>query len=108
MGFSSTPPTLYGFVPRTHCAERVAERCMNATGLKNVVGDGDPIDICVLSTRVVQKTDLILTASIIGGLRMVDGGEADDKLIAVVRGDAVMSSWRDVKLDFKNAILTAI
>eukprot|EP01108_Squamamoeba_japonica_P009742 TRINITY_DN9244_c0_g1_i1.p1 TRINITY_DN9244_c0_g1~~TRINITY_DN9244_c0_g1_i1.p1 ORF type:complete len:256 (-),score=55.31 TRINITY_DN9244_c0_g1_i1:53-778(-) len=94
--FSSLCPTIYGFVPKTHCAEKVAARCMEATGKKDIIGDGDPLDICVLSTRTIDRGDLILTSRVIGGFRMIDGGEADDKIIAVVRGDAVMSEWNDI------------
>jgi inorganic pyrophosphatase len=94
--YSSLCPTIYGFLPQTYCGQRVAERCMERTGLKNIKGDGDPIDICVLSTRQLSRGDCILRARPIGGLRMIDGGEADDKIIAVIEGDSVMSDWKDV------------
>jgi len=95
--FSSLCPTIYGFLPQTYCGKEVAKRCMERTGLKNIEGDGDPIDICVLSTRSINHGDLILSSRPIGGLRMIDGGEADDKIIAVIKGDPVMGDWEDIK-----------
>jgi inorganic pyrophosphatase len=94
--FSNVCPTLYGFVPRTHCAARVAARCAERTGRTGIVGDGDPLDICVLAEKAIPRGDILLRAVPIGGLRMLDGDEADDKLIAVLEGDAVYGAWRDV------------
>lgn len=95
--FSSMCPTIYGFLPQTYCGDRVAKRCMEKTGLTGVTGDKDPIDICVLSTRAINRGDIILSCRPIGGLRMIDDGEADDKIIAVVNGDAAMSQYNDIK-----------
>lgn len=85
---SSAPPSLYGFVPRTYCAERVRALCPGAER-----GDGDPLDVCVLSERPISKADIVLDARVIGGFQMLDGGEADDKVIAVLDSDPV---WADV------------
>lgn len=85
---SSAPPCLYGFVPRTYCGERVRALCPSAER-----GDGDPLDICVLCERPISKADIVLDARVIGGFQMLDGGEADDKVIAVLHSDPV---WRDV------------
>ena len=79
---SSQPPTLYGFVPRTFCDERVRALCPEAEK-----GDGDPLDICVVSERPVNRGEVILNAKVIGGIQMIDGGEADDKIVAVLAGD---------------------
>jgi len=79
---SSSPPTLYGFIPGTYCGNRVAELSPAADR-----ADGDPLDICVLSERPFDKADVIMTARVVGGLRMVDQGEADDKIIAVLAND---------------------
>jgi inorganic pyrophosphatase len=81
---SATPPTLYGFIPRTHCDVRVAKLSRGATR-----GDGDPLDICVLSERPVVHNEIIVPARVIGGLELNDGGEADDKIIAVIENDHV-------------------
>lgn len=86
----------YGLVPQTLCDRRVADRCMEATGLTGVVGDGDPIDICVISERVIPHGNLLMSARPIGGLRMIDNGEADDKLIAVMDNDPSFGSWQDL------------
>lgn len=81
---SSTPPTLYGFIPRTYCGGRVGKMAPGAS-----TGDGDPMDICVISERDVNRAEIILTAHVIGGLQMIDGGKADDKIIAVLQKDAI-------------------
>src|SRR5688572_7539253 len=47
--FSSSPPTLYGFIPRTYCGERVAAL---SPGCERA--DGDPLDICVISERPID------------------------------------------------------
>jgi inorganic pyrophosphatase len=94
--FSNVCPTLYGFVPRTLCAEKVAGMAMERTGRSGVAGDGDPLDICVLSEKSIPRGDILLQATPIGGLRMLDGNEADDKIIAVMQGDAVYGGWRDI------------
>jgi inorganic pyrophosphatase len=85
---SSQPPALYGFIPRTYCGERVKELMGNARK-----GDSDPLDICVLSERPINRSEVILNARVIGGLPMLDGDEADDKIIAILENDNV---WTDV------------
>lgn len=87
---ASLPPTLYGFVPRTYCGDRVAK----LAGVER--GDGDPLDICVISERPINRSDVLLCARPVGGLLMVDGGEADDKIIAVLDKDPVWSAARDL------------
>lgn len=89
---SSQPPALYGFIPRTYCAERVRE-----LSPKSKQGDGDPLDICVLSERPIAKSEILVRAKVVGGLQMVDGGEADDKIIAVLDNDYVYGSAADIK-----------
>lgn len=86
---SSHPPTLYGFVPRTYCGRRVQQLCPNSS-----TGDKDPLDICVLSERPITRAEVILNCNPVGGLQMIDGGEADDKIIAVLSNDPI---WGDVK-----------
>jgi len=94
--FSNTVPTLYGFIPQTYCAEHVAEFAAQQSGREVTHGDGDPLDICVLSERVITHGDIILPAIPIGGFRLLDKGEADDKIIAVMKGDEFYRQWRDV------------
>ncbi|MGR9043649.1 MAG: inorganic pyrophosphatase [Gammaproteobacteria bacterium] len=94
--FSNMIPTLYGFIPQTYCAEKVAQFAECKSGRVVTRGDGDPLDICVLSERNVSHGDILLQAIPIGGFRMLDSGEADDKIIAVMKGDAFYRQWQDV------------
>lgn len=94
--FSNIVPALYGFVPQTYCHDRVAAYCMEKTGREGIVGDQDPLDICVLTEREVTHGNIIVSARPIGGLRMIDGGEADDKIVAVLENDEVYSNWEDL------------
>jgi inorganic pyrophosphatase len=79
---SSMPPSLYGFIPRTYCGDRIG-----ALSKHTDKGDGDPLDICVLSERPIDRSEVILSARVIGGLHMIDQGEADDKIISVLNND---------------------
>jgi inorganic pyrophosphatase len=94
--YSNVCPTLYGFIPRTLCAEEVGKFCEAKTHRSSVIGDGDPLDICVLTEKVIPRGDILLQAIPIGGLRMIDGNQADDKIIAVMRDDAVYGGWREI------------
>ena len=95
--YSNVCPTLYGFIPQTLCAERVGERTIQRTGREDIVGDGDPLDICILTEKHFTHGDFLLHAIPIGGFRMIDGNEADDKIIAVMQQDAVYGGWNDLK-----------
>jgi inorganic pyrophosphatase len=88
---SSQPPTLYGLVPRTYCGDRV-----QALSPGSKCGDGDPLDICVISERPINRSEVLLDARVIGGLQMVDGGEADDKIIAVLDNDDLWGGAQDI------------
>jgi inorganic pyrophosphatase len=88
---SSQPPTLYGFIPQTYCGERVAALMPGAAR-----GDGDPLDICVVSERPINRAEVILNARVVGGLPMLDGGEADDKVIGVLENDAIWGAVREL------------
>ena len=88
---SAQHPALYGFVPRTYCGERVARLAPAARR-----GDGDPVDICVLSERAIARNEIIIRCRVIGGLQMIDRGEADDKLISVLEGDYMWGEARDI------------
>jgi len=88
---SSQHPTLYGFIPRTYCGDRVG-KLMPGAGR----GDGDPLDICVISERPISKTEILLHARVIGGLPMLDNEEADDKIIATLANDPIWSQAEDI------------
>jgi inorganic pyrophosphatase len=90
---SAQPPTLYGFVPRTYCGRRVA--ALSAPGV--VKADGDPIDICVISERPITRSEIVLRARVVGGVQMIDDGEADDKIVAVLESDLFWGSIEDAR-----------
>ena len=94
--FSSLCPTLYGFVPQTYCGEKIAELCERKTGRTGIVGDGDPLDICVLSEKTILSSNFFVNAKPIGGLRLLDHGEADDKIIAVLEKDIAFGEIEDI------------
>lgn len=89
---SSQPPMLYGFIPRTFCGQRVGALLPEAAR-----GDEDPLDVCVISERPIQRSEVVLQARVLGGLPMVDDDEADDKIIAVLDADEYWSSVVDVE-----------
>ncbi|MCG8391071.1 MAG: inorganic pyrophosphatase [Cytophagales bacterium] len=95
--FSNIVPALYGFIPRTYCDERVAEFCNLKTGRTDIVGDNDPVDICVLTERNITHGNILVPAIPIGGFRMIDDGEADDKIVAILKGDEVFDQWRSIE-----------
>lgn len=70
-------PANYGFVPQTYC------------------DDKDPLDVLVLGQEIVVPLS-IMRAKIIGVMRMVDQGEADDKLIAVHADDPEYSHYKSI------------
>jgi inorganic pyrophosphatase len=94
--YSNVVPTLYGFIPQTYCADLVADFANKKTKRKDIVGDKDPLDICVLTEKEIVHGDIIVQSKPIGGFRMIDGNEADDKIIAVLEGDAVFDIYNDV------------
>ena len=95
--FSSMCPTLYGFIPQTYCGRQVAELCEQRTGRTGIEGDKDPMDVCVLSEKTFAHGGFFLRARPIGGLRMIDGRQADDKIIAVLEDD--LAYGRIVEID---------
>ena len=70
-------PANYGFIPKTYC------------------DDGDPLDILILSQIVIQPL-CIVEAKVIGAMPMFDGGEHDDKIIAVAAKDMSVNHFYDI------------
>jgi inorganic pyrophosphatase len=70
-------PANYGFIPKSYC------------------DDGDPLDILVLSQIDLVPMTLV-EATVIGAMRMLDGGEADDKIIAVATNDIGVNHYKDI------------
>jgi len=93
--YSSLCPSLYGFIPRTYCGEGIADLARKK-GANVEKGDGDPLDICILAEPTITRSDILLNARPIGGLRLIDNGEADDKIIAVMKGDPVFDAVTDL------------
>lgn len=95
--FSNIVPSLYGFLPRTYCAKKMAELTNTALARYDIEGDGDPLDICVLTEKDVTHGDIIVRARPIGGLRLLDHNQADDKIVAVLKNDAVYGQYNDIE-----------
>jgi len=89
---TSLPPSLYGFIPRTYCDENVKELSKNAKQ-----GDGDPLDICVISERPINRSEIFLNAVVVGVIQLLDHDEADDKIIAVLENDLIYGEICDIK-----------
>ena len=87
---SSLPPAAYGFIPRTFCDKRVAKIA------KTRKGDGDPLDIIVVSEREIARAELLAPARVLGGFQLIDRGEADDKIVAVLDSDLIWGGARSL------------
>ncbi len=95
--YSNIVPALYGFVPKTYCGDAIADFARQQSGRGDIKeGDGDPLDICVLCESTIPHGDIICQAIPIGGLRLIDKGEADDKIIAVLKDDLLYSKYKDI------------
>jgi len=70
-------PANYGFIPQTYC------------------DDNDPLDILVLCSADVYPMSII-DAKVIGVMHMIDGGEQDDKIIAVAKNDMSVNYINDL------------
>jgi inorganic pyrophosphatase len=95
--FSSLCPSLYGFIPQSFCGDKIAalaEKRIGRTGLK---GDGDPLDICVISERGIPQGNILLNCLPIGGLLMIDHDEVDDKIVAVLEDDVAFGGITDLE-----------
>jgi inorganic pyrophosphatase len=94
--YSNVVPANYGFIPQTYCGEGIAAMARAKTELTITGGDEDPLDILVLSEHHIPRGDIILKARPIGGFCLVDGNEADDKIIAVLKGDKVFEQYKEI------------
>jgi inorganic pyrophosphatase len=88
---ASLSPTPYGFVPQTYRGPRVGRLTDRAQG-----GDGDPLDICVITERLIGRAELILRARVIGVLKTLDQQRADDKILAILANDMFWNQVHDV------------
>ena len=71
-------PSNYGFIPQTYG------------------DDKDPLDILVLSSLSIQPLCLV-EAKVIGVMQMIDGGDADDKIIAVAAHDPGINYYNNIE-----------
>lgn len=94
--FSNIVPALYGFIPQTYCGITVAEYATTKANRATAKGDGDPLDILVLTEHIITTGDIIMEAKPIGGFRMFDKDEIDDKIIAVMAKDEIYSRYNDI------------
>ncbi|MCA1590886.1 MAG: inorganic pyrophosphatase [Acidobacteria bacterium] len=94
--YSNVVPANYGFIPRTYCGDSVADLTRKRTNIKVTGGDRDPLDILVLSEHHIPRGDIILKANPIGGFCLIDNNEADDKIIAVLKGDKVFEQYKQI------------
>lgn len=94
--FSNIIPALYGFIPRTYCHDQVLKLAIESGANDVTTGDLDPLDICVLSSHNIHAGGMLMEAIPIGGFKMIDKGEADDKIVAVMKGDHVFGHFRDI------------
>lgn len=95
--YSTTVPALYGFVPQTFSGDSVAQMSRDKTGNENIIGDSDPIDICILTEKEITHGDILVKARPIGGFRMIDNNQADDKVIAVLNNDALYQDYNELE-----------
>lgn len=94
--YSNVVPANYGFIPQTYCDSGIAELARAKTEITVEGGDGDPLDILVLSEHHIPRGDIILKARPIGGFCLIDDNEADDKIIAVLKGDKVFEQYQEI------------
>ena len=74
---STVYPANYGFIPRTYA------------------DDGDPLDVLVLCGETIYPSTLV-TCYPIGVIKMVDGGDLDEKIIAIPVQDPTYNEYRDI------------
>jgi inorganic pyrophosphatase len=92
--YSNVCPALYGFIPQTYCGEGVASLSHQPGSL--LTGDGDPVDVCVLTDRRIEHGNLLVECVPVGGFRMLDDNEVDDKIIAVLSDDTTYGWINDI------------
>lgn len=94
--FSNIIPALYGFIPRTYCHDEVMRLAVESGSEDVSCGDHDPLDILVLSSHNIHAGNLLMDSIPIGGFKMIDKGEADDKIVSVMVGDQSYGHFRDI------------
>ena len=95
--YSNVSPEPYGFVPRSLCGPRVAKLAARATRRRLLLGDHDPLDVCVLTGHNLGHGGVLVEARPVGGLRLLDGREVDDKILAVLERDPTYAHCRELE-----------
>lgn len=70
-------PFHYGYIPQTYCP------------------DDDPLDILIICTEKLLPLSIV-EATVLGAVKMIDGGQQDDKIIAVVTHDPAMKNKKEL------------
>ena len=70
-------PTNYGFIPRTYA------------------GDDDPLDVLVLCQEKIISLTLVESYPV-GVIKMIDGYQFDEKIIAIAKNDAFLNMYNDI------------
>ncbi len=94
--YSSILPALYGFIPQTYCGKLIGEKSATILDRPDIIGDGDPLDVCVLTEKDIASGNVLVNAVPIGGFRMIDGNQADDKIVAILKNDAFYGNVHDI------------
>ena len=95
--YSNVVPALYGFIPQSYCGDSVAGFCMERSGRKDIKGDGDPLDVLLLCSEVIQPLSLVRCYPI-GVISMIDNGRNDEKIIAIPFNDPNNNMYKDIKV----------
>lgn len=81
-------PFHYGFIPQTYCEDK------------------DPLDVLIIcSEKLVPMS--IVEVKVLGAVEMIDQGEKDDKIIAVIPSDPILKKYNDLK-DISEDVLNSI
>ena len=74
----------------------MAQVSRDRVGIHRLVGDGDPMDVAFSRKGLSVTATSFLRAVPIGGLRMIDRGQADDNIIALLKDDPAYGDWSDI------------
>lgn len=70
-------PANYGFIPKTYA------------------DDNDPLDVLVLCQETLEPMSLVKCRPL-GVVKMIDSGDIDEKIIAVVENDPFMANYKTI------------
>ena len=73
----------------------------------NCKGDGDPIDVCEIGTKI-HKRGSVIKVKVLGTLAMIDEGETDWKILAIDVNDELAPKLNDIGKFFKGLKFSCI